>query len=236
MTKILGVQTARAGSKSVKNKNIAPIHGEPMYTYNLNAMLACGKIENVVITTDIEDAFTRQHEKLTVLTRPKHLLGDDASHADAIIHAVENMERLHNKEYNYVALTLGNSLGCYTTDLSKAAELLINDPDSDSIMTVSKFNMFNPYRAFKLTDEKLDTFIPQEMIKNINEQVAINDKNSAGDIYFFNGSFMIFKKSCLYRGDGLMPFSWLGKNIRYYIQDTEMEVDALWQLEYLMNR
>lgn len=87
-----------------------------------------------------------------------------------------------------------------------------------------------------MVEEKLETFISQDDMNSISAKVSINDKNSSGDVYFFNGSFMVFKKSCLYKKDGSKPFTWLGKNISYFIQDTEMEVDAIWQLEYLMNR
>jgi len=234
---ILGLQTARAGSKSVINKNTILVKGKPLYHHNLTAMLACSSLTDVAVTTDIDQILALKNNNLTLIQRPKSLAGDNASHADAMRHGLEYMESLKNISYDYIALTLGNSVGCSACDLEQAINQLLNDDTYDSVMSVSKFNMFNPNRAYRKNDnEEIMPYLAQKSMQFNNKLAHVNDKDSAGDIYFFNGSFMVFKKNHLYETNGLMPFPWLGHRISHFIQETEMEVDAFWQLDYLMNR
>jgi len=235
--KILGLQTARAGSKSVKNKNIAMVKDKPLFMHNLEAMLDCKLISDIALSTNIESILNLKRNRLSVIKRPSELATDNASHTDAMRHAVDYMEAKTAKTYDYIVLTLGNSLGCNELDLSDAIESLLTCPEIDSVMSVSKFNMFNPNRAFRICDSSLiSPYINQSQMSFLDEEIHVNDKDSAGDIYFFNGSFMIFKKNCLYSEKGLNPFPWLGHKISHFIQETQMEVDAMWQLDYISNR
>ena len=68
--------------------------------------------------------------------------------------------------------------------------------DNDSVVSVSKFNMFNPLRAYNINSKgKLETF---KQLSNIKSKINANDKNTMGDIFFCNGNFWIFKRSNLF--------------------------------------
>ena len=61
------------------------------------------------------------------------------------------------------------------------------------------------------------------------------DKNSAGNIYYCNGNFWISKRNVIFQNDNNLPFQWLGKRIRPYVQDVFLELDAPWQKQYVQS-
>lgn len=52
MGKIVAIIPARAGSKSIPNKNIKLFHGKPLVYWTIEAALHCGFIEEVYVSTD----------------------------------------------------------------------------------------------------------------------------------------------------------------------------------------
>ena len=118
-------------------------------------------------------------------------------------------------------------MGIDGASLTQAIHML---EDYDSVVSVSRFNMFNPFRAMQIHNDQLETFIPQQQIVT---DTQANDKNSAGDIYYCNGNFWISKRDVIFENDNNLPFQWLGKRIRPYVQDVFLELDAPWQQNYL---
>ena len=51
---VYALQTARAGSKSVPNKNIMNIKGKPLYLHNVQYALDSDLIKQVYVSTDYE--------------------------------------------------------------------------------------------------------------------------------------------------------------------------------------
>jgi CMP-N-acetylneuraminic acid synthetase len=231
---IYALQTARAGSKSVPNKNIMNIKGMPLYLHNALYALDSSKIEDVFISTDY-DSIDEAKEKYgyKVIRRPDELCQDQSSHQEVMIHGMNEIEKRTNKECDILVVLFGNTLGARTEDLDAGIEMLLNDPSLDSVQAVSEYTMFNPFRAFKIVDDKLETIVDQEFIKNNVKGKLSNDRNAAGKVYFMNGSFWIIRKKTLMDNNGHLPFSFLGKNIGAYVQDTLMELDAPWQIKFL---
>ena len=232
---IYALQTARAGSKSVPHKNIMNIKGLPLYLHNVLYALDSSKIEEVYVSTDykiIDDAKEKYGYK--VIHRPHHLCQDQSSHQEVMVHGLNEIERRTKKECDILVVLFGNTLGARTADLDAGIDLLINNPELDSVQSVSEYTMFNPFRAFKIVDDsKLETIVTQKFIKDNIQGKLSNDRNAAGKVYFMNGSFWIIRKKTLIKNDGLLPFPFLGKNIGAYIQDSLMELDAPWQIKFL---
>jgi len=53
--KIIGIISARAGSKRVPNKNIKPLYGIPLIGYTIQAALAATLLDRVIVSTDGEE-------------------------------------------------------------------------------------------------------------------------------------------------------------------------------------
>ena len=210
--------------------------GKPLYLHNVQYASESKLIKDVYVSTNIELIKSNSFEYgYHVIDRPEELCEDKASHYDAILHGLSHIEE--SRDCDILVILLGNSNGALTADLDKALEIIIADPTIDSVQSVNKFNMFNPFRAFyKSSSGLLKTWIPNDEIEKSAKLKNINDKDSSGDIYFFNGSFMIVRKEILLRKDGLQPFAWMGQKIYPFEQEClKMEVDAQWQLDYLLS-
>ena len=96
--------------------------------------------------------------------------------------------------------------------------------------------MFNPFRAFTIENNLLKTYLNQSAIEIGTKIDNVNDKNSAGDIYFANGSFFICRRDTLMKKEGLLPFPWLGYKIKPWVQKVTMEIDAYWQSAVLRSQ
>ena len=230
---INALQTARKGSKSVPNKNLFEIHGKPLYQHNLHNALQCKLINTVFISTDIPDIINAEKN---VIIRPEHLCGDDASHYDAILHGLHEIDRRIQSTTEILVILLGNAMGFHPTIVDSAIQHMIDNPDIDSCISVGEFNMFNPYRAYKEVDGYLTTHISQETIRNINRCKDFNDKNAFSSTLFFNGSFWICRRQAILDKSGLLHFPWLGKKIKPIHQSPHFqEIDANWQIDVIKN-
>jgi len=226
--KIAALQTARAGSKSIPKKNLLEVAMHPLFAHSIMAANECDKIQSVWCSTD--DNKIKEYSEFynfNVIDRPPELATDVCSHLDTIRHGIVEIENKIGRQ-DVIVLLLGNVSGVDADALSEAIDML---EDYDSVVSVSKFNMFNPFRAMTISDNTLETFIPQETIVS---EIQANDKNSAGDIYYCNGNFWIMKRDVVFQDDNKLPFQWLGKRIRPYVQDVFLELDAPWQQEYVM--
>ena len=234
MTNVFALQTARAGSKSVVDKNIMKIGDKPLYRHSLDNAIKSKLILKSYVSTDIEEIIKNEAGlDYEVILRPEILAGDNASHQDAMIHGIKEIERRTGIEADIVVVLLGNTLGAPSHILDNAVQFLIENEDFDSVLSVSEFNMFNPLRAYQKSEKGLVTFLSQEIIRSQVKIKNSNDKNSAGDVYFANGSFFICRGSVIKSKKGMLPFPWLGFKIKEWIQDPMMEIDAPWQIDVL---
>lgn len=237
--KIAVLLTARAGSKSVPNKNLYRLNNIPLYLYNVSYAIECNTIQRIYISTDseeiINDCRKSKHDKLKLIVRPAALCQDDSSHYDTIIHGLNEIEKIEG-QLDMLVVLLGNAPHAYPEDLTKAIQGLITCSKSyDSCMSVSKMNMFNPFRAVhQLENGSVVPVVNPKIANFLANRKNQNDKDCFGDIYFFNGGFWICKRETLLKNDGEFVFPWLGKRIMPYFQpDGLQEVDAEWQLKLL---
>lgn len=82
--KIIGIVPIRAGSKGLKNKNILPLNGIPLFCHALVQGRRAG-IDHFVISTDIPDVFDMDlGDDVTVMRRPAALATDEANITDVL--------------------------------------------------------------------------------------------------------------------------------------------------------
>lgn len=228
--KILAIQTARAGSKSVKKKNLIEINGSPIFLHSLQSAINCKIIDKVVCSTDDKKIINLSKKyEYDIIKRPRFLSSDKASHFDTIKHALLKSEEKYQTRFDIIVLLLGNVVGVNSQALNKAIKKLKNN---DSVVSVSKFNMFNPLRAFYIKNNgKLTTFIDSKKNNKTKKISNKNDKNAFGDIFFCNGNFWILSRSNFFiQSKQQPPFNWIGKKIVPFKQNVFFEIDDSWQI------
>jgi CMP-N-acetylneuraminic acid synthetase len=233
--KIYGLQTLRSGSRGVPNKNTMKIKGVPLYMYNLQHMKT-SEIEKIYISTDYEHIIddTDGHD-CKVIKRPPELCNDQASHLEVLQHSIREIESREQEQVDILAVVFGNSISAYPQDLNGAIGFLKENPDFDSVQSVSRLDMYNPLRASRLEADGTLTSVLNEDAKKLLMKPGIppGDRDSAGSCYFFNGSFWICQRDVILNADKSSVYPWLGKTIRGWVQDFCFDIDESWQIPLL---
>lgn len=240
MSKIYGLSTARAGSEAVPGKNLLEIRGKPLYVHNLLESLATPEIIGTYLTTDMKEAI-RDKDKwgYKVIGENNQAMHDGSmSHTGVIYHALKLIEEEIQDEIDILVVMLGNTINMNRHDVKNAINILNQDPELDSVVTVIKANHFNPLRAY-IDDGNgnLTTFLDQDLIREKTSKIYISDKNSMGDILFQNGLWICRRRALVQayeKNEGLLPFPWFGNNIKYIVQEPHLqEVDYHYQTKLL---
>lgn len=196
--------TARAGSKSILDKNIVPIAGKPVIGYPLEASNDAESIDRVFVSTDgdkIADA--SKAFGATIIPRPDALGGDHINHGDVIKHAVEWVDEKH-PDLEIVVLLLGNTVMITPEIIDRAVRLLESRPDADSVMTVWEAADDHPNRALEIDDEGvISTYGGPRDVST--------ERQSYKKAYYYDQTVWAFRKECVQRRDGPSPWWWMGK-------------------------
>lgn len=82
---------ARSGSQTVKNKNIALLHGFPMLAYSIAAAKVIPEIARVIVSTDSEEyaEIARRFGAEVPFIRPEEISGSKATDIQFMNHAIE---------------------------------------------------------------------------------------------------------------------------------------------------
>lgn len=100
--RVLGVVTARGGSKGIPNKNIIPVLGRPLMAYTADAALGSRLLTRTIVSTDSpEIARVARELGLDVpFQRPDELSQDNTPSIPVIQHAVRYMEEHFGERYD----------------------------------------------------------------------------------------------------------------------------------------
>jgi CMP-N-acetylneuraminic acid synthetase len=101
----LAVIPARSGSKGVKDKNIRELRGKPLMAYSIEAALASGVMDAVVVSTDSERyaEVARRYGAVVPFLRPSGLAGDKTLASEYITYNIERLSAT-GRVYDYFVL------------------------------------------------------------------------------------------------------------------------------------
>jgi CMP-N-acetylneuraminic acid synthetase len=207
------VVTARAGSKSILDKNVLPVRGKPLVGYPIDAALEATRIDEVYVSTDgaaIAEASEACGAK--VIQRPDELGGDHVNHGDVIHHAVHWVND-RQPELENVVLLLGNTVMLDGGLLDRCLGLLDEDPTLDSVMTVWEAADDHPWRALEIDGNGL-----ARPYGDPNRRVS-TERQSYPKAYYYDQGVWAFRKGCVDRQDGPSPWWWMGKRCRPIVRN-----------------
>ena len=113
--------------------------------------------------------------------------------------------------------------------IDEGIRVLRKNPELDSAVTVSRYNMWSPLRARKVNSEGLlDPFVAHEIF----ESDTLNcDRDSQGDAWFADVAISVVRPYNLeHLEEGLLPQKWMGKKIYPLKQEAGCDVDYEWQI------
>jgi CMP-N-acetylneuraminic acid synthetase len=156
---ILGLITARGGSKGIPKKNIKFLGGVPLIAYTIDVAKKSKLINDLILSTDNQEIadVSKSYGLPIPFLRPKELAADDTPHYLVIQHAVKFMEHMNRVTYDYVVLLQPTSPFRLVEDIDITINKLINS-DADSAVTMVQINDNHPLKAKKIVNGIVEPF------------------------------------------------------------------------------
>jgi CMP-N,N'-diacetyllegionaminic acid synthase len=147
--KVLGLITARGGSKGVPRKNIRLLCGKPLLAYTAETALRAETLSRVVLSTEDEEiaAVGRKFGLDVPFMRPPELAQDSTPSLPVVRHAVLELEKA-NDFYDAVCLLQPTNPLRRFEDIDACVRLLF-ESQADSVISVLPVpHEYNPHWVF----------------------------------------------------------------------------------------
>lgn len=224
----------RKGSTGFPGKNTYPVLGRPLSYYPMRAALDASKVDRVYLSTDDENLMKLAEEnEVEIIVRPPELATKEALGEDAYVHGYQVIQDRLQKEglgLEMIVLLFCNAPTVLPETLDEGVDVLRQNPEYDSAVTVSCYNMWSPLRARRIGDDGLlHPFVPFE---TFGDPATLNcDRDSQGDSWFADMGTSIVRPQCLeHLEEGLLPQKWMGQKIYPLKQWGGLDVDYEWQM------
>ncbi len=152
--RLLAFIPARSGSKSIPDKNIAPLRGIPLGVYTLWTACRSGLFDDILLSTD-SPAYLRLFEPFGVrqdYLRPAELARDESRTVEGIRHALDWLAERDGAEFDAVMTLQPTSPFRTPGHLREAVSLLSRHPEATSVVGLRRMHDQHPARAKTLSE------------------------------------------------------------------------------------
>lgn len=221
--KIIGIITARGGSKGIPRKNICKLHGKPLIEYTIKAAQSVADcFHRVIVSTDDEEIANvcRSAGAEVPFLRPSYLARDDTPTLPVLQHALSYVEHDGAFRTDWIMVLQPTSPLRTGKDIT-AAIRLAQVGDCDMVVSVRKANDYHPYKMKKIDESGyLEPFITG-CVEPARRQ------DLAPDTYRRNGAIYLIRRDVLVERNRLY-----GDRIKAYIMPDERSVDIDTQVDF----
>lgn len=215
---VLGVITARSGSKGIRDKNIRELNGKPLIAYTIESALQSHYIDEVMVSTD-SDVYADIAKKFGAVVpflRSNRNSEDMSKSVDVLLEVLDEYEKREKYFDNIVMLQPTSPLRTYK-NLNEAFDLFY-EKNADSVVSVCECE-HNPLLSCILPDDwSLFEFIKSE--NNLRRQ-------ELQKFYRLNGAIYISKVTALKE-----IRSFYGENSYAYIMKQRESIDIDTELDF----
>ena len=231
---VAALMLGRGGSTGFPGKNLYPVLGLPLMAYPLLAAHRSRYVSRIFVSTDAQEIMDvgRSYDA-EIIVRPPELCTPTALGEDAFAHGyrvIRDLLSSEGKQVELMVLLFANAVTITGELIDQGIEALRADPTFDSAVTVSRYNMWSPLRARKLSpDGCLRPFVPFETFGD--PQTLNCDRDSQGDVFFADMGVSVVRPRCLeHLETGLLPQKWMGQRIAPILSWGGCDVDYEWQI------
>ena len=194
--KVLGVITARGGSKGLPGKNLKPLAGKPLIAHTIAAAVASNVLDRLILSTD-DEAIVAAGRALgceVPFLRPAALAADDTPHLPVIQHAVRWMAD-HAGYQPDAVMILQPTSPLRTADDIRASVDLLERSGADSALSASEIPAHaHPLRALRVDDTGAAVlFVTGEGVRH-----RINRRQDLPAAWVMNGAIYICRTRVLF--------------------------------------
>lgn len=197
--KVLGVITARGGSKGIPGKNLKLLAGKPLLAYTIETARRSGALDRVILSTE-DEAIAAAGRDLgcdVPFMRPLDLAHDDTPHLPVIQHATRWMQERVNYRPDAVMILQPTSPLRTGDDITAAVDLLERS-GADSVLSVNEV----PVHAHPMRTLRLDAagnavlFVSGEPVRT-----RVNRRQDLPPAWVMNGAIYACRTRVLFAAD-----------------------------------
>jgi CMP-N,N'-diacetyllegionaminic acid synthase len=193
--KVLGVITARGGSKGLPGKNLRLLAGKPLIAYTIDAARDSGAFDRVILSSDSPDIAeaARALGCDVPFIRPADLARDDTPHLPVLQHAVAWLEG-HQQYRPDAVMILQPTSPLRRPQHIRESIALLERSGADSVVSVSEVPAhYNPMRTLRVDDRGLASlFVTGQPVRR-----RINRRQDMPVAWTMNGAIYLFRTPVL---------------------------------------
>jgi len=195
--RVLGIVTARCGSKGIPKKNIAPLLGKPLLAWTAEAARAAKRMTRVVLSTDDQEIaqIGRRWGLETPFLRPAELACDDTPTIPVLQDMVHKLE-VAGECYDAIFTLQPTNPLRRPADIDGAIELL-ESSGADSVISFVNVGERHPARM-KLIDDNGRVIDPP-----FGEAFEGQPRQSLSKLYLREGSVYLTRRDVLMNENSL---------------------------------
>jgi CMP-N-acetylneuraminic acid synthetase len=218
MMTIIGLITARGGSKSIPGKNIKSLAGKPLIAWTIEVALQCKELSRVIVSTDDEKIaeVARQWGAEVPFIRPAELSQDDSPHISVVLHTIHWLEEQECFCPDYIMLLQPTSPFSTSEDMQNVIQLA-KDRHAVAVMSVCEAAK-HPYKTYKIIENgTLEYFIPSD--------IGYKYRQSLPKVYEENGAIYLNNRLSLLQDQTFLPKG----AIAYVMPEARsLDIDTPW--------
>lgn len=180
----VAVIPARGGSKRIPQKNIKDFAGKPIIAYSIEAAIATGIFDRIIVSTDSEKIaqVAREYGAEVPFVRPQELSDDYTPTAPVLLHALQWMVS-QGEDIKALCCIYATAPFIRSTDVIDAYDKLVEN-NVGTVFPVTTFS-FSIFRSHKINDHgQLEMFFPEhELTRSQDLPEAFHD---AGVFYWLD--------------------------------------------------
>lgn len=160
--KKIAIITARGGSKRIPRKNIKIFVDKPIIQYSIEAALASGVFDEVMVSTEDEEIaeIAKKAGASVPFLRSRETSNDFATTADVIAEVLEEYQK-RGMEFTE-ACCIYPTAPFITADKLKEAMEILEETEADSVLPIVKFS-FPPQRCVVIKENRIEPKWPECM-------------------------------------------------------------------------
>ncbi len=218
MAEVLGLVTARGGSKGLPGKNLRLLGGRPLIAWTLSAARGSRCISRVVVSTDDPEIarVSREWGGDAPFLRPAELAGDASPHIDVVLHALEWLAERQGYVPDWVVLLQPTSPFRTSDDIENAWRVA-RETGAPAVVSVVETHD-HPYLARRIgPDGVLEEFVRTDL--------AYLRRQDLPKAYALNGAIYACRRDDLM---GERTFEPAGARGYEMPPERSMQIDTAW--------
>jgi len=211
--KILGVITARGGSKGIPRKNIKNLAGKPLIAHTIEEAKKSQMLTRCIVSTDDDEIaeISRNYGADIPFMRPSEFAQDESTSMEAVQHAIKFLKEEKDEKYDYLMILQPTSPLRSSKDIDKSIKVAI-DNDSDSVMSMMELDDFSIKKLKKIENGLILPWIEDEGTESSRRQ-------DLSRVYKRNCAIYLTKTELIMKGD------LFGEKSCAYVMPEERSVD-----------